>query len=135
MTRPAVLVAAGAAVLVAAAGQAAHLVRAPHRPAASSAVPPAATVAAADAAQAAVRFSQHLLACPRRPAVGSRRPCGRVADLQTATQPGDGSTFTVLLTATLLPDEQQRGHVPVPLTLRLLVTSSKHGWSVTGAAA
>lgn len=134
MTKPAFLVATGAAVLIAGVGQALHLVRSPDRPP-TAVVRSGATGDDDQAAQAAVKFAKHLLACPRPPAAGSRRPCGQLADLQTATQPVDGSTFTVLLTATLLPDEQQLRHVPAPLALRLLVTSRKHGWTVTGAAA
>lgn len=145
MTSRALLIAAGAAAMVAAAGQAGQLLR-PHppRPAgADQAVAPPPVLAGA--AQAAVGYTRQLLGCPPGPPGRIDRPCGRLIDIDTAVQPATDGAAVMLVTATLQQQQPLRpaGAGPagrlgpndpgrLPVTVRLLLTRRDGGWVVVG---
>jgi hypothetical protein len=144
MTRPGLAVVAGVALLIATAGQGVPMLNSAPHSRASNIAPLSPDGIADEAERAAVRFTEQLLSCSRRRPARTRRPCGQLHDLETATRRVDTSRFVVLLTATLLPDArplpahrtQGPRHDPsaVPLALRLMLTRSDRGWLVTGAA-
>lgn len=149
MTRGLLFRAAAAALLLAAAGQSAHLFtrqgqRA--RPRDAGPVPQAGGPAAgtSDAAKAALEYAQKMLACPVSAVPHADRPCGAITDVDTAVRAGADGHAVVMLTATLHP---QPGRSParaaqmqsspaagtltaLPVAVRLELTRTSAGWIV-----